>query len=125
MEHRISTLEIDLEAEKSDSQTLSESIEELEGIHEQSLKELQSIKEDNAEKTEALTAKKEQIDSLHGEMQLQQKRFSEEIADARNVEVLYAKSKAEKKQLKIYALHGARMRVRDSEQTVTQVLNSE
>ena len=65
---------------------------------------MQSIKEDNAEKTEALTAKKEQIDSLHGEMQLQQKRFSEEIADARNVEVLYAKSKAEKKQLKIYAL---------------------
>ena len=104
LEHRISTLEIDLEAEKSDSQTLSESIEELEGIHEQSLKELQSIKEDNAEKSEALTAKKEQIDSLHGEMQLQQKRFSEEIADARNVEVLYAKSKAEKKQLKTYAL---------------------
>ena len=100
----MSALEVDMEAEKLDSQTLSESIEELEGIREQQDREIRLIKEGYVEKTEELAVKEEQIASMQTELQELQKKTSDEMDKAKTLETMYAKLKVEKKQLKTYAL---------------------
>ena len=104
LEQRINELEAELEAEKLDSQQLSESLDETELARDRLEKKLAALQEEQELQSKADEEKQLEIGSLKSALKLAQEEMDNGEKVVKDLQEQYVKSKAEKKQLKTYAL---------------------